>query len=113
MAEVRAQLLALRGRTHRLTSAISLVRDGREIWAGFETADLTLRTFSEAELDWVIHIEGRSLLACVGAYRLEGASICLFERIEGDYFNILGLPLLPLLAALRQHAPETLESAAP
>ena len=64
---------------------------------------------SAAERDAVLALEGAAALASVGAYRLEGPSIRLFERIEGDYFTILGLPLLPLLAALRRHAPTVME----
>jgi septum formation protein len=67
-----------------------------------------MRAFSEAELDAVLTAEGEAILAAVGGYRLEGPSIRLFERVDGDYFTVLGLPLLPLLAALRLHAPEAL-----
>lgn len=107
--EARKQLLALRGRTHALHSGIALVRDGAILWSSVLTARLTMRPFETAELDAVLHAEGDEVLGSVGGYRLEGPSIALFERIEGDYFTILGLPLLPLLAALRHHAPETLE----
>jgi septum formation protein len=68
-----------------------------------------MHAFSPSERDAVLKLEGDLVLGSVGAYRLEGPSIRLFERVEGDYFTILGLPLLPLLAALRRLAPETLQ----
>ncbi|WP_055047049.1 Maf family protein [Devosia sp. A16] len=102
------QLDRLAGRTHHLHAGIALARAGRLLWSSTESAALTMRRFDAAEREQVLALEGPEVLASVGAYRLEGASIRLFERIEGDYFTILGLPLLPLLAALRQHAPETL-----
>lgn len=105
LAEARTQLLLLRGKTHHLHAGVALARDGEILWADVETAALTMREFEEAELDAVLAHEGEGLLVAVGGYRLEGASINLFERIEGDYFTILGLPLLKLLAALRHYAP--------
>ena len=108
-AEARTQLDRLRGKTHRLDAAVALATAFGPLWSTVETASLTMRDFSDAERDDVMAREGAALLASVGAYRLEGASIRLFERIEGDYFTILGLPLLPLLAALRQHAPALFE----
>lgn len=107
-AEAAAQLDYLRGKTHRLNAAVALVRDGVLLWSGVETAELTLRAFSAAEREDVLDREGDAALASVGGYRLEGPSIRLFEAVTGDYFTILGLPLLPLLAALRSLAPETL-----
>ena len=107
-AEASAQLDHLRGKTHRLHAAVVLVRDDELLWSGVETAELTLREFSPEERDDVLNREGDAVLASVGGYRLEGPSIRLFETVNGDYFTILGLPLLPLLAALRIFAPETL-----
>lgn len=107
-AEARAQLLELRGRSHRLHSGVALARHGRVVWTHVATATLTMRQFDDAELERVLAAEGDRALLSVGGYRLEGPAIRLFEAIEGDYFTILGLPLLPLLAALREHAPETL-----
>lgn len=109
MAAAAAQLERLRGKTHKLLAGIALARDGQVLWSHLETASLTMRDFSDAERDRILALEGREILGSVGAYRLEGPSIQLFERIEGDYFTILGLPLLPLLAALRLYAPELLE----
>lgn len=103
-----AQLDHLRGKTHRLHAAVALVRDGVLLWSGAETAELTLRDFTAQERDDVLAREGDAILSSVGGYRLEGPSIRLFETVTGDYFTILGLPLLPLLAALRTFAPETL-----
>lgn len=105
LTEARAQLSALRGRSHRLHSGICLACHGVVLWSMVESATLTLRACSDAELDAALAAEGDAVLGSVGGYRLEGPSIALFEAIEGDYFTILGLPLLPLLAALRIHAP--------
>lgn len=102
------QLDRLAGRTHFLYAGVALANDGQLLWSSTETASLTMRRFDAVERDLVLGLEGSDVLGSVGAYRLEGPSIRLFERIEGDYFTILGLPLLPLLAALRQHVPETL-----
>ena len=101
LAEARHQLDRLRGRTHRLLAGLALARDGIGLWSTLESASLTMRTFSDAEREQVLALEGDAVLSAVGAYRLEGPSIRLFERIEGDYFTILGLPLLPLLKFLR------------
>lgn len=103
-----AQLDHLKGKTHRLHAAVTLVRDGLLLWSDIQTAELTMRDFSAAERDDVLAREGDAILDSVGSYRLEGPSIRLFETVTGDYFTILGLPLLPLLAALRDIAPETL-----
>ncbi|CAN7296853.1 Maf family protein [Devosia sp. LjRoot16] len=108
LAAAAAQLDRLAGRTHHLHAGLALAANGSLLWSSTETAALTMRRFDAAERDLVLALEGVDVLGSVGAYRLEGASIRLFERIEGDYFTILGLPLLPLLQALRQHAPETL-----
>ncbi|UYN98768.1 MAG: Maf family protein [Devosia sp.] len=106
--DARTQLGRLAGRTHRLHAAVSLVRDNQLLWSHLETAELTMRAFSASERDQVLAQEGDAVLGSVGAYRLEGPSIRLFETVSGDYFTILGLPLLPLLAALRDMAPELL-----
>lgn len=108
LAAARAQLRSLFGRTHNLHSGLALAQDRTIRWSTVETASLTMRSVSPGELDAILELEGDAILESVGGYRLEGASIRVFERIEGDYFTILGLPLLPLLAALRIHAPEHL-----
>ena len=102
------QLDHLAGKTHRLHAAVALVRNGQLLWSDIETAELTMREFSPEERDLVLDLEGPAALTSVGGYRLEGPSIRLFETITGDYFTILGLPLLPLIGALRDIAPELL-----
>ena len=97
----RATLLQLRGRTHQLHSAISIAIDGQAVCGCVDKVNLTMRQFSDVFLDQYLEIEGEGLLAAVGAYKLEGRGLQLFEKIDGDYFTILGMPLLPLLAALR------------
>lgn len=105
LEDARRQLLHLRGRTHRLHAGVALAVNGVIVWSDVETAELTLRDFTAEECDEVLRLEGDAVLGSVGGYRLEGPSIRLFASVRGDYFTILGLPLLPLLAALREHAP--------
>jgi nucleoside triphosphate pyrophosphatase len=97
------QLRALRGTTHALHSALALVRDGKVLFECLDRARLTMRDFSDRFLDDYLDMAGDAAMSSVGGYQLEGIGIQLFERIEGDYFTILGLPLLPLLAFLRQN----------
>ncbi len=99
--EAREQLLALRGRTHRLISAVVVMRDGAVLWRCAEVARLTMRAFSEAFLDQYLAEVGDEVCHTVGCYRIEGVGLQLFSRVEGDHFVILGMPLLPLLEALR------------
>jgi septum formation protein len=99
--EARAQLLTLRGKTHSLHAAVSLANGGEIVWRTLETARLHVRIFSEAFLAQYLAAEADEIIHCVGAYRLEGMGAQLFERVEGDYFTILGLPLLSLLEGLR------------
>jgi septum formation protein len=103
LAAARAQLAALRGRSHRLVTAVVVSRGGNRLWHHLATPILAMRGFSDAFLDAYLALEGERVLGSVGAYRLEGPGVHLFERIEGDHFSILGLPLLPLLGFLRQH----------
>ena len=100
--EARARLVSMRGRAHQLHSGAALARNGQVVWSGVDTATLRMRAFSETFLDAYLAAEGEGLLACVGAYRLEGMGAQLFEAVEGDYFTVLGLPLWPVLAELRR-----------
>lgn len=102
--EAGAQLRALRGRTHELATAVCVVQAGTRLWHTVSRPRLVMRNFSDAFLDGYIAREGVGLLELVGAYRLEGRGVQLFERVEGDHFAILGLPLLELLAFLRQRS---------
>ena len=101
LAEARAHLEALRGKTHRLFTAVALAQNGHTVWRQTETATLTMRAFSDDFLDRYLAEGGTRLCQMAGAYEIEGRGIQLFERIEGDHFTIVGLPLVPLLAELR------------
>jgi septum formation protein len=103
LAEARARLQLLRGRTHRLHAAVVVAKDGAPIWREVVTAKLAMRDASDAFLDDYLAREGEAILGSVGCYRLEGPGAQLFSRIDGDYFAILGLPLLGLLDLLRRH----------
>jgi septum formation protein len=103
VAEARQALLALRGKTHSLYSAVCVARGGAVLWRYFSQPKLTMREFSEDFLDNYLAKAGEAVLSSVGAYQLEGLGSQLFSRVEGDYFSILGLPLLPLQDFLRQH----------
>ena len=98
----RAQLQALRGRTHELHAAIAFVQDGAVVFEHVETARLTMRAFSDDFLNRYLDTVGDAVLASVGGYQLEGLGVQLFESIEGDYFTILGLPILQALDFLRR-----------
>jgi septum formation protein len=102
-AEAAEQLRALRGRVHELHSALALVRDNEIMFACVDTARLAMRDFSDRFLNGYLDMAGDAATRSVGGYQLEGIGIHLFERVEGDFFTILGLPLLPLLAFLRQN----------
>jgi septum formation protein len=97
-----AQLRALRGKTHALHSALAVALDGNLIFQHSGTARLTMRAFSEQFLQAYLDTAKEAVTASVGAYQLEGLGIHLFERIDGDYFTILGLSLPPLLDFLRR-----------
>lgn len=101
LAEARAQLERLRARTHKLFTAVALARGGRVVWSATDSASLTMRNFSDEFLDGYLAACGTSLCQVAGAYEIEGRGVQLFERVEGDQFTIIGLPLLPLLAELR------------
>lgn len=100
--QARTRLQALRGRTHALHSAVTLARAGQVIWSEVVTVRLAMRDFSDAFLDDYLKAEGEAALGSVGCYRLEGPGLQLFERLEGDYFTILGLPMMGLMDRLRQ-----------
>jgi septum formation protein len=102
-AGATTQLRKLRGRSHELHAALALVRDGKVLFEFVDTARLTMRDVSDRFVDDYLDLAGDSAMSSVGGYQLEGIGIHLFERVEGDYFTILGLPLLPLLAFLRQN----------
>jgi septum formation protein len=102
MAEARSHLLRLRGRTHHLCSASVVMGEGRVLWRHMERPELTMRALSESFIDGYLQAIGPDALLSVGAYQLEGRGAQLFDRVGGDFFSILGLPLLPLLGFLRR-----------
>jgi septum formation protein len=101
-AAAREQLMVLAGKTHHLHSAVALARDGEVLFEGIDTAGLTLRSLSGSFLDGYLDAAGSAVLESVGAYQLEKLGVHLFERVDGDHFTILGLPLLKLLDFLRR-----------
>jgi septum formation protein len=103
LAAARRQLLALGGRMHELCSSVVVARAGARIWQAGERGHLTMRPLSERFVDAYLARAGEAVCASVGAYQLEGLGAHLFSKIDGDYFTILGLPLLPLLSFLAEH----------
>ncbi|KQY35192.1 septum formation protein Maf [Caulobacter sp. Root1455] len=99
----RERLIQLRGKVHKLHSAVVVARDGRPIWRVVETAQLSVRPFSDAWLDDYLERNGPDVLSSVGCYFLEGEGVQMFDRIDGDYFAILGLPVVGLFDFLRLH----------
>ncbi|QND48974.1 Maf-like protein [Rhizobium lusitanum] len=102
MAEAENHLRSLSGKTHRLNSAIALARNGDIIWEHVSHAELTMRDLSAEFVHRHLTRVGGKALSSVGAYQLEGEGIQLFSKIDGDYFTIIGLPMLPLLQKLRE-----------
>ena len=98
----RETLLTLRGGTHRLISAVCLAENGDTVWHFVDQAELTVRPMSEAFIGRYLAAAGEQVLSSVGVYQLEGLGSHFFESIRGDYFTVLGLPLLPLLETLRE-----------
>ena len=103
MDHARSHLLKLRGRSHELATAVSIFRNGQQIWHHLESPELIMRDFSDEFLDRYLEETGDQLLNSVGAYQLERHGVQLFSTIEGDFFSILGLPLLAVLHFLRDH----------
>jgi septum formation protein len=101
MAEARARLLSMRGKKHELIGAVVICENGAPVWRHICRTKLWVREFSEEFLDWYIETEGDALTKSVGAYRFEGPGSQLFEKVEGGFFAILGLDLLPVLDYLR------------
>ncbi len=99
--QLKRHLQTFRGKPHSLHSAVVVATDGLVVWGVTETATLHVRDFSDAFLDHYLQRESDAVLGCVGGYRIEGEGLQLFDKIEGDYFTILGLPLLGLMAYLR------------
>jgi septum formation protein len=101
--QAREQLLALRGRTHRLHSFVCVSQEGARIWQHLEQAELTMRSFDKGFLDCYLEAVGEDVAETVGGYHFEGLGVNLFTRVRGNFHAILGLPLLPLLEFLRIH----------
>jgi septum formation protein len=101
LAQAARSLAVLAGRTHRLTSAFCVARDGKPLFAGSDTADLDMRALDAHEIARYLDLAGPAVLSSVGAYQLEGLGVHLFDRIDGDHATLLGLPMLKLLAWLR------------
>lgn len=102
MEEAIQRLLALSGRTHQLNSAICLVRDGELLWSHLETCNVTFRRLDPGFVGRHLAAVGEKALTSVGAYQVEGHGAQLIEKIDGDFFSVVGLPLLPLLGQLRK-----------
>lgn len=101
MEAARRRLLALSGKTHQLSCGAALVRDGETLWREVQVANMTMRPLTPAFIGRHLARVGEKALTSVGAYQVEGEGIQLFDTIDGDYFTVIGLPLLPLLKALR------------
>ena len=101
MDEARERLLSMRGKRHELIGAVVICENGRPVWRHLSKTKLWVREFSNEFLDWYIEQEGEALMKSVGAYRFEGPGAQLFEKVEGGFFAILGLDLLPVLDYLR------------
>lgn len=101
-AEAKRQLTELAGKAHQLHSAFAIAVNGERATAQLRSARLTMRELKESEIDWYLDEVGDAALMSVGCYQIEGLGLRLFDRIEGDYFTVLGLPMIALLAELRR-----------
>ena len=101
--EAKEQLLKLQGQSHKLITAITISKNGSVVWKHFDIAKITMRDLNEKQIDQYLHNIDQSILGCVGVYAIEQDGIKLLNKIEGDYFSILGLPLLPLTQFLWQN----------
>lgn len=102
LAAARTHLMRLRGRGHQLHAAVALAHNGDAVWSFTDSAELTMRNFSDAFLTRYLEAAGPRVCQSVGAYELEGLGVQLFEDVHGDFFTILGMPLVPLLEELRE-----------
>ncbi len=102
LEEARRNLRYLRGRTHRLISALAVAERGGTVWTCVDEARMTMRNFSDAFLERYLRMVGENVLRSVGCYQIEGPGIQLFENVDGDWFTIIGLPILPFLDWLRE-----------
>ncbi|MBL1404509.1 MAG: septum formation inhibitor Maf [Hyphomicrobiales bacterium] len=110
MEEARKRLLAFSGKSHELNSAIAIVKNGEVLWSFVDKSVITFRELTPKFIGQHLASVGDEVLSSVGAYQIEGKGVQLFENIEGDFFSIMGLPLLPLLAQLRIINKENIES---
>ncbi len=101
MSEAAAQLCALRGKTHSLINGVAVAKAGKTVWSTNTAVKVVLRNFSDEFLDYYLRTAGNGICSSVGAYYLEELGAQLVERVEGDYFSVLGLPILPLFEFLR------------
>ena len=103
LQEAKKQLLDLSGKTHKLITAITIAKNGVVVWKHYDVAKITMRELSEKQIDEYLNNMDKETLGCVGVYAIEQEGIKLLNKIDGDYFSILGLPLLPLTQFLWQN----------
>ena len=103
LQEAKKQLLDLSGKTHKLITAITIAKNGVVVWKHYDVAKITMRELSERQIDEYLYNMDKETLGCVGVYAIEQEGIKLLNKIDGDYFSILGLPLLPLTQFLWQN----------
>ena len=103
LQEAKKQLLELKGKTHKLITAITIAKNGVVVWKHYDVAKITMRELSEKQIDEYLNNMDKETLGCVGVYAIEQEGIKLLNKIDGNYFSILGLPLLPLTQFLWQN----------